>query len=291
MRALRWLVTAMTLVFLLSPLLVIAIVSVNENRYMDFPPAGLSGAWYSALWSDIGWRSAIQRSLFIAATSAALAVAVATPFAYVLRTYHIRLSPLLYSLGILPFMLPPVISALGAQVFWNSTHHVGRIENVIIAHSVFFSTLPLITISLALETMDPALGEAARTMGANARTTFRTITLPLLVPSMITGYAAAFVLSLNEYIIAFLVAGFSVETLPIKIFNSLRYGFTPTIASVAVVFILISGTVFSLFAIFGRLLQFLGADAAALERNETAARPRRRRLSLPREEPVAAADP
>jgi putative spermidine/putrescine transport system permease protein len=276
MRALKWLVTGITLVFLLSPLVVISIVSVNENRYMDFPPAGLSAAWYSALWSDIGWRSAIQRSLFIAATSAALAVVVATPFAYVLRTYRIRLSPLLYSLGILPFMLPPVISALGAQVFWNSTHHVGRIENVIIAHSVFFSTLPLITISLALETMDPALGEAARTMGANSRTTFRTITLPLLVPSMVTGYAAAFVLSLNEYIIAFLVAGFSVETLPIKIFNSLRYGFTPTIASVAVVFILISGTVFSLFAIFGRLLQFLGADPAALERNETAARRRRR---------------
>jgi putative spermidine/putrescine transport system permease protein len=277
MRALKWVATTVTLAFLLAPLVVIAIVSVNENRYMDFPPAGFSAQWYTALWSDIGWRAAIGRSLFIAATSAALAVAVATPLAYVLRTYRIRLSPLLYSLGILPFMLPPVISALGAQVFWNSTHHVGRIENVVIAHSVFFSTLPLITISLALETMDPALAEAARTMGANSRTTFRTITLPLLVPSMITGYAAAFVLSLNEYIIAFLVAGFSVETLPIKIFNSLRYGFTPTIASVAVVFILISGTVFSLFAIFGRLLQFLGADPAALERNETAAGPRRRR--------------
>jgi putative spermidine/putrescine transport system permease protein len=272
MRALKWLVTAVTLIFLLAPLAVVAVVSVNQNRYMDFPPEGLSTQWYAALWSDIGWRSAIGRSLFIAATSAALAVAVATPLAYVLRSYRIRLTPLLYSLGVLPFMLPPVISALGAQIFWNSTHHVGRIENVVIAHSVFFSTLPLITISLALETMDPALGEAAQTMGADARTTFRTITLPLLVPSMITGYAAAFVLSLNEYIIAFLVAGFSVETLPIKIFNSLRYGFTPTIASVAVVFIAISGTVFSLFAIFGRLLQFLGADPAALERNETAAR-------------------
>jgi putative spermidine/putrescine transport system permease protein len=276
-RAVKWIATAVAVVFLIAPLVVIAIVSINQNRFMDFPPKGLSFEWYRALWSDIGWRSAIQRSLFIAATSAGLAVAFATPFAYVLRAYRVRLAPLLYSLGILPFMLPPVISALGAQVFWNSTHHVGRIENVIIAHAVFFSTLPLITISLAMETMDPALPEAARTMGANPRTTFRTVTLPLLLPSMITGYAAAFVLSLNEYIIAFLVAGFSVETLPIKIFNSLRYGFTPTIASVAVVFILISGTVFSLFAIFGSLLRFLGADPAILERNETARPPRRRR--------------
>jgi putative spermidine/putrescine transport system permease protein len=74
------------------------------------------------------------------------------------------------------------------------------------------------------------------------------------------------VLSLNEYIIAYLVAGFSVETLPIKIFNSLRYGFTPTIAAVSVVFILIAASVFTLFAIFGNLLRFLGADPTILER-------------------------
>lgn len=195
-------------------------------------------------------------------------MAIATPMAYVLRAYRVRLAPLLYSLGILPFMLPPVISALGAQVFWNETGHIYRIENVIVAHAVFFSTLPLITISLAMEQMDPSLPEAARTLGADPRTTFRTVTLPLLLPSMITGYAAAFVLSLNEYIIAYLVAGFTVETLPIKIFNSLRYGFTPTIAAVAVVFVLVAGTVFSLFAMFGNLLRFLGADESILERAE-----------------------
>ena len=190
------------------------------------------------------------------------------PLAYILRTYRIRLSPLLYTLGILPFMLPPIISALGMQVFWLSTGHVGRIENVIIAHAIFFSTLPLVTISLAMETMDQALPEAAQTLGADQRTTFRTITLPLLIPSMVTGYAAAFVLSLNEYIIAFLVAGFTVETLPVKIVNGLRYGFTPTIAAVAVVFIVIAATTFTLFAIFGNLMRFLGADPAILEKNK-----------------------
>jgi len=270
MRGLKSFVVGFTILFLVAPLLVVAIVSVNENRYMDFPPQGFSLDWYTALWTDLGWRDAIVRSLTIAACSAAVAVAVATPLGYVLRAYRIRLTPLLFSLGILPFMLPPVISALALQVFWNETGHVGRIENVIIAHGVFFSTLPLIAISLAMETMDPSLREAAQTLGANPRTTFRTVTFPLLVPSMITGYAAAFVLSLNEYIIAFLVAGFSVQTLPIKIFNGLRYGFTPTIASVSVVFIVVAATIFTLVAIFGNLLRFLGADPAMLERNEAA---------------------
>ena len=178
-------------------------------------------------------------------------------------------------------MLPPIISALGMQVFWLSTGHVGRIENVIIAHAVFFSTLPLVTISLAMETMDRA-PEAAQTLGADRRTTFRTITLPLLVPSMITGYAAAFVLSLNEYIIAFLVAGFTVETLPVKIVNGLRYRFTPTIAAVAVVFIVIAATTFTLFAIFGNLMKFLGADPRSWRRTARPGSAREQREQLVR---------
>lgn len=267
MRALRAALVTFVVLFLLAPLLVIAVGSVNEARYLRFPPEGFSLHWYGELLADPGWRSSIRYSLTIATLSALLAVLIATPLAYVLRAYRIRLSPLLYTLGILPFMLPPIISALGMQVFWLSTGHVGRIENVIVAHAIFFSTLPLVTISLAMETMDRSLPEAARTLGADRRTTFRTVILPLLVPSMITGYAAAFVLSLNEYIIAFLVAGFTVETLPVKIVNGLRYGFTPTIAAVAVVFILIAATTFTLFAIFGNLMRFLGADPAILEKN------------------------
>jgi putative spermidine/putrescine transport system permease protein len=76
----------------------------------------------------------------------------------------------------------------------------------------------------------------------------------------VTGFVAAFVLSLNEYIIAFMVAGFSVETLPIKIFNSLRYGFTPTIAAVSVVFTLLSVVALGILARLGGLERLLGAD-------------------------------
>ena len=266
MRALKWTLTALVVVLLVAPLIVVAVVSINQNRYMDFPPEGFSLDWYAQLWRDSAWRSSITTSLVVATASAALAVAIATPLAYLLRAYDIRLTPLLYSLGILPFMLPPVISALGALVFWNAIQHSGRIENIIVSHAIFFSTLPLITVSLAMETMDPSLPEAAQTLGANQRTTFRTVTLPLLVPSMITGYAAAFVLSLNEYIVAFMVSRFAVVTLPIKIVNDLRYGFTPTVAAVAVVFIVIATTMFTLFALFGNLLRFLGADPAILER-------------------------
>ncbi len=84
--------------------------------------------------------------------------------------------------------------------------------------------------------------------------------MPLLVPYMVSGYAFAFVLSLNEYIIAYMVAGFTVETLPIKIFNSLRYGYTPIMGVVSVLFVALAALIFGLIGRFGDLPRLLGAE-------------------------------
>ncbi|HET6953546.1 MAG TPA: ABC transporter permease [Acidimicrobiales bacterium] len=260
MRALRAAVVGGVVLFLTAPLLVVTVASFNRDRYLDFPVEEYSTGWYGQLVTDSQWRGAMSNSLTIGLASATLAVLIALPLAYGVHTYRPRLAPVLMGLGVLPFMLPPVISAVGALVFWNRIGQVGRIENVIVAHAVFFSSVPLVTISLGLQAIDPAVGEAASTLGAAPRQRFRTVTLPLLVPSIVTGFVAAFVLSLNEYIIAFMVAGFTVETLPIKIFNSLRYGFTPTIAAVSVVFTLLSLVALTILARLGSLERLLGAD-------------------------------
>src|SRR3546814_15534177 len=74
-------------------------------------------------------------------------------------------------------------------------------------------------------------------MGADDRTVFRTVVVPLILPYLVSGYAFAFVLSLNEYIVAYMTVGFILETLPNKIFNALRYGYTPTLPSVSIFFV------------------------------------------------------
>ena len=260
MRTIRTVVVLVVVLFLTGPLLVVGVASFNAERFLDFPVQELSTEWYRQLVTDPQWRSAVNSSLAIGMCSATLAVLIALPLAYGVRTHRPRGSGLFMGLGVLPFMLPPVISAVGALVFWNRVGHVGQIENVIIAHGVFFSTVPLVTISLGLDAIDPSVGEAATTLGAAPRARFLSVTLPLLVPSILTGFVAALVLSLNEYIIAFMVAGFTVETLPIKIFNALRYGFTPTIAAVSVVFTVLSLAAFTLMARLGGLERLLGAD-------------------------------
>lgn len=244
--------------FLAAPLVVVVGVSLNAEKRLFFPPEGLSLRWYGEMLAESAWRGPIENSLVIAACAGLISVSVALPIAYALWRHRLFYAKVLYGLGIAPFMLPPVITALGFMIFWASVGHYGRIENDIIAHGIFLVTLPLMTISLGLESIDRSMVEAAQTMGANERRVFSTVVLPLVRPYVISGYAFAFVLSLNEYIIAYMVAGFTVETLPIKIFNSLRYGYTPVMAAVAVLFVAVALVVFGLIGRFGNLPRLLG---------------------------------
>jgi putative spermidine/putrescine transport system permease protein len=257
--ALRSLFIAAVVVFLAAPLVVVAGVSVNGEKQLLFPPVGFSLQWYADLVLESDWLNAVKNSLIIATCSALVAVSVAFPLAYFIWRYKVFYARALFTLGVAPFMLPPVITALGFLVFWVSIGLYGSMMATLISHAIFFVTLPLVTISLGLESIDRQVIEAAETMGADNRSVLKTVVLPLVTPYIVSGYAFAFVLSLNEYIVAYMVAGFTVETLPIKIFNSLRYGYTPVMASVAVIFVLIAALVFALVARFGDLPKLLGA--------------------------------
>jgi len=259
-RALKWTYLAVILILLAAPIVVVAGVSINGPRSLRFPPVEPSLHWYAALFTETDWLNALRNSLVIAAVSAALAVAIALPLALHVWSRNTRLAKALFALGVAPFMLPPVISALGFLIFWITLGGYGQMGATVVSHAIFLVSLPLVTISLGLAAIDPALIEAARSMGATRARVLSTVILPLVLPYMISGYAFAFVLSLNEYIIAYMVAGFTVETLPIKIFNSLRYGYTPVMAVVAVVFVIGAVVVFGLIGRFGNLPRLLGAQ-------------------------------
>jgi putative spermidine/putrescine transport system permease protein len=248
------------LALLACPIIVVAGVSLNDLQSLRFPPQDISLRWYGAFLRDPDWLLPLRNSLVIATAASTLAVTMALPLALHVWARGGWVSRALYTLGVAPFMLPPVISALGFLVFWISVGMYGQMAATIVSHGVFLVTLPLVTISLGLAEIDRSLIEAARTMGANRWIVFRTILLPLLTPYMVSGFAFAFVLSLNEYIIAYMVAGFTVETLPIKIFNSLRYGYTPIMGVVSLLFVVIAALIFGLIGRFGDLPRLMGAE-------------------------------
>ena len=260
-RTLQGLYLGLIAVFLWGPLFVVAAVSLNERKLMHFPPSTLSLKWYEFLFTDYQWSTAFEHSLLIAVFASLFAVSVAFPLAYTIWRYQLLFARLLGALAVVPFILPFVVTSVCFLLFWAWLDHAGRIENIIISHGILLTTVPLLTISLGLNSIDRAAIEAAQSMGANERTLLRTIVLPLIRPYIISGYAFVFVLSLNEYIVAFMVAGYTVETLPIRIFNSMRGGFTPVMSVGTVLFMLISAVVFGLLARFGNLPKMLGAEA------------------------------
>lgn len=245
--------------FLSLPIIVVAGVSVNEKQTLAFPPQGFSLGWYGEIFANVEWRNALFASITLAALSAAVALTIALPLAWFLWRRDAPWANIFQLLGIAPFTLPPVITALGLLTFWATTGFYGQPATAVISHAIFFVTLPLVTLSLGFSSIDRSLVEAAATMGADDRTIFRTVVLPLILPYLVSGYAFAFVLSLNEYIVAYMTIGFTMETLPIKIFNALRYGYTPTMASVTILFVAIAAVIFGLVARFGDLPKLLGA--------------------------------
>jgi len=248
--------------FLALPLIVVAGVSVNQKQTLAFPPEGFSTSWYGEIFLNPEWRNALFASVTLAVLSAALAVAIALPLAWFLWRRVAPWANIFQLLGVAPFTLPPVITALGLLTFWATAGFYGQPWTAVVSHAIFFVTLPLVTLSLGFTSIDRSLVEAAATMGADARTIFRTVVLPLILPYIVSGYAFAFVLSLNEYIVAYMTVGFTMETLPIKIFNALRYGYTPTMASVTVLFVSTAAVIFGLVARFGDLPKLLGAMAS-----------------------------
>lgn len=257
MKALRILVG----LFLALPLAVVLGVSVNEKQSLTFPPQGFSAAWYGQIFADDGWRAALINSLWLAASAATLATCIALPLAWFLWRRIAPWARVVQLLGVAPFVLPPVITALGFLTFWATSGFYGRPWTAAISHGIFFTTLPLVTLTLGFSSIDRSLTEAAATMGANGRQVFRTVVLPLIAPYLVSGFAFAFVLSLNEYIVAYMTVGFVMETLPIKIFNALRYGYTPTMAAVSVLFVAVAALAFGLIARFGDLPRLMGAPA------------------------------
>ncbi|MCA1442601.1 ABC transporter permease [Ensifer sp. IC4062] len=245
--------------FLALPLIVVAGVSINQKQTLAFPPQGFSTSWYGEIFLNPEWRNALMASVTLAVLSAALAVAIALPLAWFLWRRIAPWANIFQLLGVAPFTLPPVITALGLLTFWATAGFYGQPWTAVVSHAIFFVTLPLVTLSLGFTSIDRSLVEAASTMGADERTVFRTVVLPLILPYIVSGYAFAFVLSLNEYIVAYMTVGFTMETLPIKIFNALRYGYTPTMASVTVLFVSTAAVIFGLVARFGDLPKLLGA--------------------------------
>ena len=231
---------AAVMLYVAGPLAIIVAVSFTPSEFLTFPPGGFSLQWYVTFFTEPGWIVSLFNSLTIAVAAALLSTSIGGILAFSLDRFDYRFESVLATFGVLPILVPPVIIGVAFLVFFLQIGFAGNWLSIVVAHGIFYAPFPFILVMQGLRELDRTYEEAAMNLGASPIRTIRTITYPLLRANVVSGALFAFILSLNEYIIAWLLSLFLVDTIPIHIFNQLRYSYPPTIAAASTVFILLT---------------------------------------------------
>jgi putative spermidine/putrescine transport system permease protein len=224
---------ALVLVFLLAPVVIILIVSFSAADYLTFPPPGLSLRWYQRFFGVATWRRAIGVSVQVASLTMLFATALGLAAAVALVRGRFRRKGLVYAVLLSPAIVPTVITAIGLYFFFVRLKATGSVLAMALGHTVLALPVVVIIIAATLQGFDLRLEQAALSLGASRLTALRRITLPLIAPGILSAALFAFLTSFDELLIPLFLSGVEVQTLTVRIWNSLMLEVDPTIAAVS----------------------------------------------------------
>lgn len=221
-------------VFLLAPIVLIVLMSLNAGEFLAFPPQGLSLRWYVALAQNESFMRAIRTSLVLAALAMTISTLVGTAAALYFVRHAGRWREPLRLVMMMPLMLPEILTAIALLFFLYATG-IGTktMAGLLIGHVLVTLPYVFMNVSAALFNFDRSVEQAARSLGAGPAVVFRRITLPLIKPGIITGALFAFIISFDLFNMSLLLKGIGMTTLPIQLFDYLRWDFDPTAAAVS----------------------------------------------------------
>jgi spermidine/putrescine transport system permease protein len=221
-------ITAAVLAFLYAPLMVVVLFSFNRTASLTLPFSGFSTRWYAKLLSQEEVRTAFLRSVAIGLITAALTLVLGTAAAYGLSRSTARWRRVVATLLFLPLALPGLFLGLALMSWFTQTAIKLSTVTIVIGHFVYSLPFFLILARVALDRADPMLEEVGADLGATRAVIFRRITLPQAWPVLVGGAALVFMLSFDEFLVTYFIAG-SDQTLPLYIFAQLRRTIDPTI--------------------------------------------------------------
>ena len=233
--------------FLYLPILILVVFSFNSSR-ISTVWSGFSLKWYVALFKDDSMLAAAWVSLKIAFSSATAAVVLGTLAAMVMTRFKpFRGKTLFGALITAPLVMPEVVTGLSLLLMFVTLFGPFGLSpkgmlSIWIAHVTFTMAFVTVIISSRLAELDKSLEEAAMDLGANRVKVFFVITLPIIMPALMSGWLMAFTLSLDDVVISSFVAGPDATTLPMKIFSSVRMGLNPKINALASLLVMLVST-------------------------------------------------
>lgn len=231
-------------VFMYLPILVLGFYSFNQSLY-SATWQGFTLDWYSKLFHDERILSAFKNSLIVAGSAVSISAVLGTLMAVGLARYRFPLVQLYQGISYLPLIIPDIAIAVATLVFLATFAIPLSLWTIVGAHVVFCLAYVGLVVASRLTNLDPHLEEAALDLGATPIQAFIQVLLPQLMPGIIAGCLLAFVLSLDDFLIASFTAGSGFNTMPMEIFSRIRTGVKPDINALSVILIFISAIVAS----------------------------------------------
>jgi len=242
----RWLIlklwTAMVYVFLFLPIVTVIFMSFNVSKYSVFPPPGMTTRWYVEAAQDPNVWLSIKNSLLISVFASLGATTIGTLAAMGFVRNRFRAREVLSVLFLSPMIIPEIITGIALLSLATLLNIKGGYLLIVIGHILVGLPFVMTVVSARLHGFDASLEEAAMDLGADEVTTFRRVTMPLIMPGIIGGALLSFTISFDNFLMTYLLAGSGVMTVPIQIYSMVRFEINPKVHALSAVIVLISMT-------------------------------------------------
>jgi putative spermidine/putrescine transport system permease protein len=224
-------------VFMLAPIVVVCAVAFTPEGYLSFPTQGLSLRWFKAIARYPEFVSAFWTSIWLAIVSSSIALGFSLPAALAIARHDFKGREALTALFMSPLMIPHVVLGIAFLRFFTQIGLGNTFLGLVLAHIVVvFPFAVRLTLASAVG-LDRSIEHAAISLGASDAMVFRRITLPLIVPGLMSGWALAFIQSFDEVTMTVFIAAPGTETLPVRMFLYIQDNIDPLVTSVSAVVI------------------------------------------------------
>lgn len=221
------------MLFLIAPLFIVVPLSFSKDPFFTLPVQEYSLRWYADFFGNARWMTAIVNSTITAVLTTVLATTLGTLAALGISRPDFPARRLIMALLISPMIVPVVIVAVGSYLFFGQFGLTNTRTGLVLAHTALAAPFVVITVTATLSTYDTNLTRAALSLGASPLSTFFRVTLPSILPGVVSGGIFAFAISFDEVVVALFMTAAEQRTLPVQMFSGIRDQINPTIMAAA----------------------------------------------------------
>jgi spermidine/putrescine transport system permease protein len=223
--------------YIYLPIIILIIFSFNSQK-LNVQWQGFTFHWYQLLFKDQNVLEATRNSLIIAVVSTIISTIIGTMAALGLQRYRFRGHSTSEAILYLPVIIPEVVMGIALLTFFSQVGFQLGFITITISHIAFSVPFVTLVVRARLHSFDKSIEEAAMDLGANELVTFRRVTLPTIMPGILSGALLAFTLSLDDYVITYFTAGPGSSTLPLRVFSMVRFAVTPEVNALSTLWVL-----------------------------------------------------